>query len=101
MSCPWHATRLKYYMALCLKAHPLCTAVSYNPGMLARHSDCDPKNELADNLVLGSNGTVILHSAVARVTNITTSCEGQRAFLLQAMTTNSRHRVTIVAVVMN
>jgi hypothetical protein len=61
-------------MDLCSKAHPLCTAVSYNPGMLAGYSNCYPRNEVASDLVLTSNSTVIFYSAVATITNITTAC---------------------------
>lgn len=74
-SCPWHATSLSDCMDLCSKAHPLCTAVSYNPGMRAGYSNCYPKNEVAGDLILTNNSTVIFHSAVTAIGNLTTTCK--------------------------
>lgn len=73
-SCPWHATNLSDCMDLCSKAHPLCTAVSYNPGMRAGYSNCYPKSESSGDLILTKNSTVTFHSAIATISNLTTSC---------------------------
>jgi hypothetical protein len=59
----YHATSLEDCLNTCIKEHPLCRAVSYNPGLEIGYANCWPKTGFPNSLSTPDSSMGILHSA--------------------------------------
>ena len=76
---PWHADTMEECMVMCVHAHPLCVAVSWNPDMHGGFQNCYPKNDISQkgDSLIPNNGSRVVHSAKVVTTflsTIDTSC---------------------------
>ncbi|PSN68907.1 hypothetical protein BS50DRAFT_327832 [Corynespora cassiicola Philippines] len=60
----YHATSLEQCLQFCVDEHPLCRAVSYNPGLEIGFANCWPKTGAGNTLDNPTTNMGILHSAV-------------------------------------
>lgn len=67
-------------MGICLDQHPLCTAVSWNPGLEVGFANCIPKTDDASGYSDGNNvrgGPILFHSArMTQIDSIDAKCPG-------------------------
>ncbi|OKL56062.1 hypothetical protein UA08_08619 [Talaromyces atroroseus] len=69
--CPVHVDSLEECMDICVDAHPLCRAASWNPGMIHGYQNCYLYD--ASEPVVNFN-PYILHTAVIDLPDIATGC---------------------------
>ena len=59
----YHATSLTECLELCVKEHPLCRGVSYNPTLEVGYANCWPKTEFGNTLQTPGPDMGVFHSA--------------------------------------
>jgi hypothetical protein len=67
----YHATSLENCLGYCIKEHPLCQAVVYNPGLEMGFANCWPKAAWADPLLPPGPGRGVVHAATITSLDIT------------------------------
>ncbi|KAF2704997.1 hypothetical protein K504DRAFT_460782 [Pleomassaria siparia CBS 279.74] len=71
----YHATSLEGCLEHCLGEHPLCNAVSYNPGLEVGYPNCWLKTMAGNSFVAPPTNMGIMHTAaITRLDTISTTC---------------------------
>ncbi|KAL6708052.1 hypothetical protein ACN47E_003486 [Coniothyrium glycines] len=78
----YHATSLEDCLQKCVKEHPLCRAVTYNPGLAVGYANCWPKTGFSDATLVDAAGTAnsntTHHSAIiTQFEGLDTTCPSE------------------------
>jgi hypothetical protein len=98
----YHATSLLQCMEYCVKEHPLCRGVSYNPGLEMGFANCWPKTGFTQGALLDS--TTVHTLTITSLDRIDSSCptektydaKGDKAFAVQCGKVNAGTNITSV-----
>lgn len=77
----WHATSLVQCLRICIREHPLCRAVSYNPGLEIGFANCWPKTGFPQTLDDPPSSQGTMHSAtITSIETIDTECPADSSY---------------------
>ncbi|OCL06289.1 hypothetical protein AOQ84DRAFT_440929 [Glonium stellatum] len=83
----WHADSLQECMRICAQSHPLCLAVSWNPGMEIGYANCWPKTGSGNAIADPATGQGVLHTAVVTsIETINTTCPSDNSYTTSGKT---------------
>ncbi|KAF2469668.1 uncharacterized protein BDR25DRAFT_46991 [Lindgomyces ingoldianus] len=79
----YHATSLQDCLNICVEQHPLCRAVSYNPGLEIGFANCWPKTGFENFGDPTSNMGVLHSAALTSIERIDSTCPSDKSYTAQ------------------